>query len=490
MARRPNIVFLFSDQHAQYVTGCYGDPVVRTPNIDALAGTGTVFDNAYCASPICLPSRMSLLTGREPHRQKCWTNHDILPSGIPTFAHALGAAGYETSLIGRMHSLGPDQLRGFMHREVGDHHTNWVGGRAHDLGILDKANDPFRESLRNSGAGQCSYELHDLDVTAAAVAAIGRLGERESNKPFAMMVGWLLPHAPYVCAPDLYDYYYDRVAKPHIGVPENEHPHYAWWRHDRGIADPTPEEIRRTRAAYYGMVETLDAMVGRVVDALDRAGLRDNTIIIYSSDHGEHIGNRGLWWKSTFYDEAARIPLIVSWPGRTPDNQRRDQICGLIDLNATLLDMAEAPHLPFSQGRSLLPLLRDTSAPWLNQIFSEYVNDGAPAWSGGRITVSRMIRRDRWKLMYHYNEPPQLFDLEADPTEENDLAADPAYAAIRDLLIEQTLAGWDPAGIASMQEQRRLEHTLLADWAKATIPADQYRWIMKPEDNWLRDRQL
>jgi choline-sulfatase len=373
---------------------------------------------------------MSLLTGREPHRQDCWTNNDILPSGIPTFAHSLGAAGYRTALIGRLHSIGPDQLRGFTSREIGDHSTNWIGGVAHDLGILDKANDPYRESLRNSGAGQCSYELHDRDVTAAAVAHLEQLGREGGEAPFAMMVGWLLPHAPYVCAPDLYDHYAGNVPPPHLTVPDDEHEHYAWWRHNRGIADPTPEEILRTRAAYYGMVDALDGMVGSVLDALERAGLADNTIVVYTSDHGEHIGNRGLWWKSTLYDESAKVPMIISWPGQLASGERRSQVCGLIDLTSTLLDAAGAPALPFTQGRSLLPILLDDAAPWINQTFSEYVNDGAPSWSGGRVTISRMVRRDQWKLIYHRGQRTQLFDLTDDPFEEHDLAGRAAYAAV------------------------------------------------------------
>lgn len=488
MTSKPNILYLLSDQHAQQIAGCFGDKVVRTPHLDGLASRGVTFDNTYCPSPICLPSRMSILTARDPHHQQCWTNHDVLSSGIPTFAHALGAAGYRTSLIGRLHSIGPDQLRGFSTREVGDHSTNWIGGRMHTLGVLDKANDPFRESLRNSGAGQCSYQLKDHDVTAAAVAALHRQTQSSDDRPFAMMVGWLLPHAPFVCSPELFEYYLDKVEDPHIAVPEDEHPHYAWWRNDRGIADPSPDEIRRTRAAYYGMVETLDTMVGEVIRALDATGLAENTAIVYSSDHGEHIGNRGLWWKSTHYDESAKVPLIVSWPAGLGDaaGTRRKQVCSLIDLTATLVDLADQPPLPYSQGRSLLPVAKDATAPWINRCFNEYVNDGAPTWSGGRVTVSRMLRRDHWKLIYHHGHPAQLFDLDADPEETNDLAGSAAHAAVLTTLLDEVLAGWDPAAIAALQEQRKREHAVLGEWAKATVPDDSHRWIMKPEDNWLQ----
>jgi choline-sulfatase len=488
---RPNILLLFSDQHASRVTGCYGDPVVRTPHLDSLASGGVTFANAYCPSPICLPSRMSFLTGREPVHQACWTNHDILPSGIPTYAHALGAAGYDATLVGRLHSIGPDQQRGFRARFVGDHSTNWIGGKGHDLGPLDKANDPWRESLTASGPGGSAYERHDDDVTDAAVDYLHELGRGRASgdtTPFALTVGWLLPHAPYVCSPELYAHYEGRIPPPAIPVPNDEHPHYRWWRTNRGVSDATDAEIERARTAYYGLVSALDAMVGRVLHALEESGLAENTLVVYISDHGEHIGERGLWWKSTLYDEAAKVPMIISWMDRIQGGRREDAVVGLTDLTATMLDAAGAPALPNSQGRSFLPLLLDPDAPWRDEVVSEYVNDGVPAWSGGRMVISRMLRRDRYKLIWHRGHPEQFFDLENDPMERNDLAGDPALRGVRDAMRERLLSDWDPEEIATTLEARKAEHLLLAEWAAQVEPPDLIRWPMKPEDNWLAER--
>lgn len=486
---RPDILLLFSDQHAQ-LAGCYGDRVVRTPSLDGLAAAGVTFENAYCPSPICLPSRMSFLTAREPHRQECWTNEDILPSGIPTHAHALGAGGYDARLVGRLHSIGPDQTRGYRERMVGDHSTNWIGGKAHDLGVLDKANDPWRQSLSASGPGLCAYEVHDRDVTDAAVDTIAALGARRAAgdaTPFALTVGWLLPHAPYVCDPETYRSYEGRVPPPRIPVPEDEHPHYAWWRTDRGIATATEAEIMRARTAYYGLVTTLDAMVGRVLAALDAAGLAETTLVVYTSDHGEHIGNRGLWWKSTLYDEAAKVPLVMRWPGHIPAGGRRDAVVNLTDVAATMLDVAGAPPLPYSQGRSFAPLLGDASAPWTDETVSEYVNDGVPAWSGGRLVVSRMLRRGRYKLIYHRGHPEQFFDLESDPEERVDLAGGPEIRDVQDSMRERLLRDWDPEAIAAKVEAHKAEHALLAAWTRAVQPDEILRWRMKAHDNWLAD---
>ena len=150
---RPNLLFLFSDQHARRIAGCYGDAMGATPHLDQLAREGVVFDNAYCPSPLCVPSRMSMLTGRHPYEQECWTNDDYLRPDAATWLHSVGAAGYRPVLAGRLHSMGPDQLHGYVERMVGDHSPNWGGVPRHDLGVLDKANDPWRESLERSGVG-------------------------------------------------------------------------------------------------------------------------------------------------------------------------------------------------------------------------------------------------------------------------------------------------------------------------------------------------
>lgn len=487
MPDRPDILFLFSDQHAR-IAGCYGDSAVRTPHLDGLAADGVTFDNAYCPSPICLPSRMSLLTGRQPHAQNCWNNTDILNSAIPTYAHALGAAGYDATLVGRMHTVGPDQMRGFRRRDVGDHSTNWIGGKGHDLGPLARANDPWRDSLRASGPGRSAYEAHDDDVTDAAVARLREIGRARAAgdvTPFALTVGWLLPHAPYVCSPELYAEYEGRVPPPRLGVPDPEHPHFAWWRENRDIADASEAEVMRARTAYYGLVTALDAMVGRVLAALDEAGLAETTCVVYTSDHGDQIGERGLWWKQTFYEESAGVPLIFRWPGHAPAGQRRGQVVNLTDLAPTFCDLAGTAPLPQADGDSLLPLLADPAAPWLDETVSEYVSDGVPGWTGGRMVASRMLRCGRWKLVYHHGHPDQLFDLETDPDEMHDLSGRAEYAALQRQMRARVLADWDPEAILARVRAHVADQALLAQWAAKVEPDEILRWQMKPGDNWL-----
>lgn len=487
---KPNILFLMSDQHTQKVAGCYGDRLVRTPHLDRLAARGVVFDNAYCPSPICTPSRMSLLTGRWPVTQSCWTNADMLPSDIPTYVHALGAAGYRPALIGRLHSIGPDQLHGYAEREVGDHSSNWIGAKSHDMGQLNRTNDPFRVSLERSGAGQSSYELHDVDVADAACAWLDRHAEGKSggdDRPFALGVGFMLPHQPYVAGTEDYALFAGRIGLPEIPRPASadDHPYLARWRQITETDDLADADILRARAAYYGLTTRLDILIGRVLERLDAHGLTDDTLIVYTSDHGDQLGERGLWWKQTFFDESAKVPLILSWPGVLPPGERREQVVNLVDLCPTVLDAVGAPVLPAIDGTSFWGVARDAQAPWLDLTFSEYCTDGSARWDGGNAVVQRMVRAGSWKLIYYHGYRPQLFDLAEDPRETRDLGQAPGHAATRDRLLAVLRANWDPDAIARGLSRRRAEKALLGQWWQTVQPPDAHRWVLKVEDNWL-----
>ena len=492
-ARRPNLLFLFSDQHCQKITGCYGDKVVDTPSLDGLAARGVVFDNAYCPSPICVPSRMSFLTGRHPYAQDCWTNDDFLASDRPTLAHALGAAGYEPVLIGRLHAMGPDQLHGYVRREIGEHSPNWIGIARHDLGVLAGANDPTPESLERSGPGQSAYELKDGEVAAAArryVDEVGARRRRGDETPFCLTVGFMLPHPPYVARPEDYARYENRVPPPAFPDPgpAGSHPWLRWWRENRGIAAVPERAVMRARTAYYGLVTRLDALVGGILGALRANGLEQDTLVVYSTDHGDQLGERGLWWKHTFFDESVKVPLILAWPGRLPEGERRGQVVNLVDLTATMLEALGASPLPGAQGRSFLDVARRAAAPWLDETVSEYCTDASPDWTGGMAVQTRMLRSGRWKLNYYHGYEPQLFDLAGDPAEQTDLAASPAHATIRQALLERLLADWDPEAVRRRMRARRLDKDVLGAWARHVRPESQHIWALRPEQNRLEAR--
>jgi len=486
MSTRPNILYIMSDQHARGVAGCYGDGIVRTPALDRLAAGGVTFDSAYCPSPICVPSRMSAFTGRYPSDQHCWTLQDQLASDVPTWMHAAGAAGYRPTLIGRMHAVGPDQMHGFAERLGGDAGPHWPGVPRQDLGQLAGAQGPCAASLRLSGRGNSGYQTVDEETAALArdwLLDRGRSDARDT--PFCLMVGFLLPHCPFVANAEDYDPYLGRVDAPRLPRPDPEHPWMAAWRRAGGIEAPAPSDIARARTAYYGLVTRLDSLIGDVLAALDTAGLTDNTLILYCSDHGEQIGERGHWWKNTFYEQSVGVPLILSWPGRLPEGQRRSHVVNLTDVAATVADAAGAPALPASRGRSLLPVAVSPEADWQNRTFSEYVTDTMSGWTGPEPTCQRMVRDGHHKLIWIHGCEPMLFDLATDPDEMTDRSDDPAYAGIRARLEALALYEWDPDAIRATVARREADKRILHEWAATTRPPTVHVRALASGESWV-----
>ncbi len=491
---RPNILFIQSDQHNPAVMGNAGDPIVSTPNLDGLANRGTTFENAYCASPICVPSRMSMLTGRHPHENRVWTNTHGLDSSIPTFAHALGAAGYRPVQIGRMHFVGPDQLHGFAERYVGDHGPNFSGGTPADHGELSGTAGPHRISLQKSGIGQSAYQVHDEYVAAGAVSFIENYAIRRNADggadPFCAAVGLMLPHQPFVARREDFELYEGRVGLPRNrrDFADEAHPYLRWWREHSGTADVPDDEAVRARTAYWALVTRLDALIGQILDAVERAGLTENTMVVYTADHGEQVGERGLWWKQTFYEDSVKVPAIVSWPGVIPAGQRSSRVISQFDLNATMLEAGGAEPLPFSHGRSLVEVANEPERDnWDGLTFAEYCTEpNDPAHSDGdRTWQQRMVRRGDWKLMLFAGMPSMLFNLREDPDELHNRAGDPAAADVLGELTEMALRSWDPEVIDLDIRRKSTEQEVISEWARRVEPEDQFRWDLKPEWDYL-----
>ncbi len=484
MPSQPNILLMMSDQHSGQVLGCAGDPVVRTPNLDALAERGTMFESCHCAAPLCVPSRMTMLTGRHCSEIGVWSNNCHLASDIPTFCHALGIAGYETVLCGRMHFVGPDQRHGFQSRIMGD-----VSGQTHPGGPVPNMPRPLLGATGQSynavavaGPGRTAYQAYDEAVLATATEWMQARADSDDDRPFLLTAGFVLPHCPFVAREDLYEYYYERVEMPEIpdGYLDDLHPAMKAWREARGIEGLTDEQIRRARAGYYGMVEHFDEIVGGMLRALRDTGLAEDTVVIYVSDHGESAGKNGLWWKSQFYDHAVGVPMIVAGPG-IPQG-RRSEVVSLLDVAPTLTELAGAPGLPLPSGQSLLPLMRDElSAPWRDEAFSEMISFGALYPYQGR-----MIRRGPWKLIHYEGcEEPMLFNLDEDPDEFEDRAGDPSCGDARDYLEDRVLEGWDPDAALRTLRHRRRRRDVLVEWRRAwaDAPEDPNYWRAPDEAN-------
>ena len=228
-------------------------------------------------------------------------------------------------------------------------------------------------------------------------------------------------------------------------------------------------------------------MIEKILHRLEANGLADNTLVVYASDHGDQLGERGLWWKQTFHEHSIKVPLIMRWSGNLPAGERRTQVVNLLDLASTMVDAAGAPPLPKAQGRSFLEVASDKKTPWSDLTFAEYCTDGMARWTGA-VVQQRMVREGRYKLVYYHGERPQLFDLTTDPDETVDLALSERHAGVRDALVARVLDGWDPDAIALEQQRRIASKRLLSDWAKTAEPEEAHRWNLKMEDNWLAEQ--
>lgn len=486
MRSRPNVLFIFSDQHAFDALGANGSEIAATPNLDRIAAEGVNFQNCYTPSPLCVPARMSLLTGKMPSETGCYTNTDILPSDQPTYAHAMGAEGYKTINVGRMHSMGPDQNRGFLERFIGDHSSNWIGGAGPNIGPLKNTGRPHRVSLDQSGAGYSSYEEHDHDVTRAALERLESLKTEQQNgdtRPFMLHVGYILPHQPYVARQDLIEKYLDIVELPKVDEAIAAHPYYSWWREHTGLKDVPATDQKRALAAYYALVEIMDGMIGSILDRLKDLGLDQDTLVVYASDHGEMMGQKGLWWKQSFFEGSAKVPLLMSWPGVIPAGEMRDQIVNLCDLSHTFANLAGA-KLPGRQRQNLIPIATD-NIPSEDLTFSEYLVDGLAQWPGRNQRFQKMVRSGPWKYIAFNDAPPLLFHLKNDPKEQRNLANESEYTEKCSEFAQLIAQSWDTEQISNNMTRRAEAKDILKKWAKVAKPDETHHWQASLKDNYL-----
>ena len=479
---KPHIVFLLSDQHNPAVIGAAGDPTVRTPHLDSLCREGTALGSCYCASPLSVPSRMSMLAGQLPSRTGAFTNSHTLRSDQATFVHSLTRGGYQTVLCGRMHFVGPDQRHGYVKRLVGDITPLEHGADRSAYGPLAGTPGQHASGVRLSGPGRSNVIDYDEAVAGAAEAF---LHGYDDDAPLFLTVGFYAPHCPYVCPRDLFEYYYKRLPMPSVpnGFEQSLHPAVRKWLANRDMDQVTPPEVRRARAAYYGLTELIDRHVGRVLAAIDRTLGRENTMVIYASDHGDMIGHNGLFWKSNFYEGSVRVPMVFRWPGRIAGGCVIAEPTSLLDLCSTLTRLTRTWRPPQQDGRSLLPaLLGDEPADPDRVVFSQL----ADAKGDG---PSAMIRWRQWKLIaYHGHDRPQLFDLSADPAEQHDVGAAAQHAAVRQDLRARLAASWDSAAVAAQMEHWGQHAGLIAqaNQTRRAQPAeDGEQWRGRAEHNYI-----
>ncbi|MYD09174.1 MAG: choline-sulfatase [Chloroflexi bacterium] len=459
---KPNILIIMSDEHAPMYSSVYGHPIVQTPNMERLAAAGATFDAAYCNSPLCMPSRMSFMTGRLVHHIGAWDNVAPLPSDEVTWAHRLRAQGYDVALSGKQHFGGPDQLHGFQRQLARDLHAEWYHAiHTWDDGITPAA-QPWQE-VYAAGPG-ATEELDVDDLAQQRALAYLRDPERQA-KPWALNVSFIAPHFPLVAPQRFWDMYPPaEMDLPEIpaGHLDQLHPMAQRLRTMFGFPQFPDDVVRRARAGYYALISYLDEKIGELLDVLVETGQYENTVIIHISDHGDMNGEHGMWRKSNFYEASSRVPLQVAWPGRIAGGQRFAEVVSLVDVAATICDIAgDDCDLPLD-GDSLLPLQTGRESDWKDEAFCEYLAHGSDR-------PMAMLRRGRYKLNYSWGEPVELYDLEADPGEFQDLASSAEHQDVVADMEARLLSDWDPAALdrqvrASQRRQRFIEDRFGTGW--------------------------
>ena len=451
---QPNVLVIMADEHAPQFSGLYGHPQVRSPHLDRLGEEGVTFDGAYCNSPLCVPSRMSLMTGRLPSSDGVYDNASPLPSDSVTWAHLLRSVGYDVVLAGKQHFVGTDQLHGFRAQLAHDLHASALHGiYAWEDGVAP-APKPWAH-LDTIGPGSTVEIETDDEVERQSLAYVR--GQAGADRPWALLASFIAPHFPFVAPQEYWDMYDpDQVDMPDIpaGHLDRQHPLYGRLRSTFGLDEVSETQVHRARAAYYALVTYLDDKVGRLLAALEETGQADNTVVVYTADHGEMLGEHGLWRKSAFYEHSARVPLIVRWPGVFGGGKRVAQSVSLIDLVATLVEMSGAEPTSPLEGSSLTGLLSGSDPAWKDEAMAEYLAHGV-------LGPMAMLRRGQYKFNYVHGEDPELYDLDSDPGELEDLAASTEHQPVLEELRGALLSRWNPSELDEKVRQSQRDRMLI-----------------------------
>ncbi len=441
-----NMLFILSDEHTRDVTGCYGHKVIKTPNLDRLAARGTKFTNAYTNCPICVPARASLQTGRYVGDIGFWDNAFPYDGSVPSWGHRLSAAGHRTMSIGKLHFRSTSDSNGFDEEVIPLHVVDGVGDL---LGLIRRPKPAARGGMpalaKEAGPGHSTYADYDRRIRDGAVEWLKTRAARET-KPWCLFVSFVKPHFPLVAPPEFFAMYPpETMAMPRLyGRNERpKHPVVQALQRCMNYDDYfTPEKVKIALAAYFGMVSFLDDNIGRVLAALEQAGLADTTRVVYTTDHGDNLGTRGLWGKSVHYEEAAAIPMIVAGPD-VPAGKTSATPVTLVDCYQTVVQcvgLTPTPEERSLPGKSLIDLARGPDEDRV--AFGEY-------HAAGAITAMYLVRKGRWKYIHHVGYRPELYDLETDRGETIDLGDSPAHADVRRTMEAELRKILDPEAVCA-----------------------------------------
>ncbi|WP_138933628.1 choline-sulfatase [Roseovarius arcticus] len=485
---RPNILIFMVDQLNGTLFPDGPADWLHVPNLKRLAARSTRFANAYTASPLCAPGRASFMSGLLPSRSRVYDNAAEFAADIPTYAHHLRRAGYQTCLSGKMHFVGPDQMHGFEERLTTDIYPA-------DFGWTPDYRKPGERiewwyhnmgSVTGAGVAEITYEMdYDDEVAYHATRKVYDLARSQDDRPWCLTVSFTHPHDPYVARRKYWDFYEDceHLLPPVPAMDYADHdPHSQriFDANDWRSFDITDEHISRARRAYFANISYVDAKIGEVMEALDGTRQTEDTIILFVSDHGDMLGERGLWFKMSFFEGSSRVPLMIAAPGMAPG--RVDAPVSNIDVCPTLCDLAGVSMeeiAPWVAGETLVPLGQGQvrEAP----VAMEYAAEASYA-----PLVS--LRQDQWKFNRCTLDPDQLFDLDADPHELRNLADDPANAATLKRFSDMADARWDleafDAAIRESQARRWVVYEALREGGY--YPWD-YQPLKKASEQYMRN---
>ncbi|GAB3686362.1 choline-sulfatase [Salinisphaera aquimarina] len=486
--RRPNILVIMADQVNGTLFADGPAQFLHVPHLRSLAERSVRFSNAYTPSPLCAPGRAAFMSGQLPSRTGVYDNAAEFPSSVPTWAHHLRRAGYRTCLSGKMHFVGPDQLHGFEERLTTDVYPADFGWTP-DYRRSDERIDWWYHNLGSvtgAGVAEISNQMeYDDEVAFLAEQKLFDLSRGHDERPWCLCASFTHPHDPYVARRRFWDMYADCAhlqpeVDPIAYADQDPHSQRLFEANNYRNFDIRPEHVGNARRGYFANISYIDDKIGGILDVLERTRMADNTIVLFVSDHGDMLGERGLWFKMSPFEGSARIPLMISAPGLAP--ARVDTPVSSIDVNATLADLVGidlAAIEPWTDGQSLLPLAR--GEPRDAPVYMEYAAEGSQA-----PLVS--IRQGRWKYNHCTIDPPQLFDLDNDPRELENLAPDPAHAETCRLFSAQVAQRWDldrfDAEVRESQARRLIVYDALRNGA-------YYPWDFQPlqaaSDRYMRN---
>jgi choline-sulfatase len=442
-----NVLILMSDEHTRSVMGAYGNDLAHTPALDELAARGARFDNAYTPSPICIPARASFATGTATFQHRCWSSAEPYYGQQQSWMHRLRDRGHEVTSIGKLHYRSAADDVGFSESLHPMYLAN--GGRGWPQGLQRRPMGEFADTIelaRELGPGETGYTQYDRDITATAVDWLARHNQG-AEKPWVLFVSYICPHFPLSAPKQFFDLYRDIELPQAFDRDDStrlKHPVIDAMREFWDYADYfDPETERLGLQNYYGLCSFLDDNVAQVLAALDGSGQADNTQIIYTSDHGDLIGNHGLWCKSFMYEDSVGIPLTISGPGIEASVNQTP--VSLIDLASTI-ELAVGGDISAAeeswQGR---PLQSFIDTPETDRVvISEYHDGGSPCGC-------YMLRKGPLKLVYFADgHPPLLFDLQQDPQELSNLADDPAHAQSVQQMTQELYRILDPQAVSDL----------------------------------------